>query len=91
MIVYLCIKYEFNTAIFSKDNKRKSFFKQKLKKGHNTQNNRAFYIKSNLTCIYDYICMKYESNNFFNIIMKKKNLGMGQMDRKDGCTYGLQL
>ena len=43
MIIYLSIKFESNTLIFSKDIEPKPFFKveifSKLKKGHNSQNN----------------------------------------------------
>ena len=43
MIIYLCIKFESNTLIFSKDIERKPFFKvenfSKFKMGHNSKNN----------------------------------------------------
>ena len=44
MIIYLCIKYELNTLIFSKDIEQKQFFvntdgTMKLKKGRNSHNN----------------------------------------------------
>ena len=41
MIMYLCIKFESNTLIFSKDIELKPFFSyfSMLKKGHNSQNN----------------------------------------------------
>ena len=43
MIIYLYIKFESNTLIFSKDIEQKPFFKvenfSELKKGNNSQNN----------------------------------------------------
>ena len=37
MIIYLCIKYEFTTLMFSKDIERKQFFN--IEKDRNSENN----------------------------------------------------
>ena len=50
MIIYLCIKYESNTLVFSKDIKRKLFF-QRWKKAVTQKIIGGFYPKSNLTYI----------------------------------------
>ena len=50
MMIYPCVKYEFNTLMFSKDIKLKLFFN--VDKGHNSKNNSGFYPKSNLTYIF---------------------------------------
>ena len=62
MTIYLCMKYESNTPMYSKDIARKPFF---------IRRSRAitliiiggFYPLSNLACIFMfiYLCMKYES------------------------------
>ena len=52
MIIYLCIKYESNTPIFSKNIERKTFFEDE--KGAVTPIVMGgFYPKLNLTPIYD--------------------------------------
>ena len=58
MIIYLCVKYESNKPMYSKDIAQKPFF---------IPRSRAitliiiggFYLYSNLTCI---LCVKYKSN-----------------------------
>ena len=68
MIIYLCIKYESNTLIFSKDIEQKLFFKVenflKLKKGHNSQNNWWILplIESDLHFMIINLCIKFQSN-----------------------------
>ena len=49
MIIYLCVKFEFNTLMFSKDIKLKLF--STLKKGCTPNIIGGFYPKSNLTYI----------------------------------------
>ena len=68
MIIYLCLKYESNTLILSKDIEWKPFFvhtdgTMKLKKDHNSHNTviGGFYPESNLTYII-HLCIKYEFN-----------------------------
>ena len=41
MIIYLCIKFEYNTLIFSKDIERKPFFNYffNIEQGRNSKNN----------------------------------------------------
>ena len=60
MIIYLCMKYEFNTPMFSKDMARKPFFVQ----DHNSDNKRWILslIKLDMYSLIIYLCMKYESN-----------------------------
>ena len=39
MIIYMCMKYESNTSMFSKDTAPKTFFLTEIK-GHNSDNNQ---------------------------------------------------
>ena len=63
MIIYLCMKYESNTPMYSKDIARKPFFIEI--KGHNSDNN--WWILSIIDLdqcfMIIYLCMKYESNS----------------------------
>ena len=70
MIMYLCIKYQSNTLIFSSDIKLKPFYIHtdraiKLKKVHNSHNNWWILPKNELDLYFMiiYLCVKYESNN----------------------------
>ena len=68
MIIYLCIKFESNTLIFSKDIERKPFFKvenfSKSKKGYNFQNNWWILplMELDLRFMIIYLCIKFQSN-----------------------------
>ena len=68
MIIYLCIKFESNTLIFSKDIERKPFFK--LKKSHNSKIIGGFYPKSNLTSFYDYKPLYKISSQYTNLFKR---------------------
>ena len=73
MIIYMCIKYEAYTLIFSKDINRKPFFKQKFKlKRADSQNNWSSLpkIKRDLYSIVMYLYIKYEADT---IIFCKDN------------------
>ena len=72
MIIYLCVKYELNTPMFSKDIKLKLFFN--VEKGRNSKIISGFYPKSNLTYfIIICLCIKYESNSLiFSKVMEQK-------------------
>ena len=63
MIIYLCMKYESNSPMYSKDTVRKPFFYSEIK-GHNSDNNRWILsvIELDLYLMIIYLCMKYESN-----------------------------
>ena len=62
IIIYLCMKYESTTPMFSLDIARKPFFTEI--KGHNSDNNEWILsiIELDLYCMIIYLCMKYESN-----------------------------
>ena len=60
MIIYLCIKYNSNTLIFSKDMEWKPFVSI-LEKGHNSHHNWWILPYIELIMII-YLCIKYESN-----------------------------
>ena len=62
MIIYLCIKYESNAVIFSKDIQQKPFFK--VEKDHNSHNNWWILplIELDLYFMIMYLCIKYDSN-----------------------------
>ena len=64
MIIYLCMKYESNTPMYSKDIARKPFFHMEIK-GHNSDNNWWILsvIQLDLYFMIIYLCMKYESNS----------------------------
>ena len=77
MIIYPCIKFESNTLIFSKDIKRKPFFKyfSTLIKGRNSKNNWWILLKIELDLYFIIICLciKYESNTLiFSKVMARK-------------------
>ena len=63
MIIYLCMEYESNTPMYSKDIARKSVHTEI--KGHNSDNNRWILsvIELDLYFMIIYLCMKYESNS----------------------------
>ena len=62
MIIYLCMKYESNTSMFSKDIARKPFFTEI--KANNSDNNEWILSIINLDLYFMiiYLCMKYEFN-----------------------------
>ena len=64
MIIYLCVKYESNSLLFSKDIARKTFFHTEIK-GYSSDNNWwiSSVIELDLYCMIIYLCMKYESNS----------------------------
>ena len=64
MIIYMCIKYESHTLIFSKDIERKQFFK--AEKGRNSHNNWWILplIELDLYFMIIHLCITYESNIF---------------------------
>ena len=70
MIIYLCTKYQFNTSKLSKDMARKPFFKHenfpKLRRAITPKIIGGFYLKSNLTYIYDYIPVYTISIQYIN-------------------------
>ena len=77
MIIYLCMKFESKTLIFSKDIERKTFFNyfSTLIKGRNSK----YYswilplIELNLYFIIICLCIKYESNTLiFSKVMERK-------------------
>ena len=77
MIIYLCIKFESNTLIFSKDIEQKPFFNyiSTLIKGRNSKNNWWIlpYIELDLYFIIICLCIKYESNTLiFSKVMEQK-------------------
>ena len=95
MIIYLCIKIESNTLIFSKDIERKPFFKvekfSKLKKIHNSENNLWILpsIDLDLHFLIIYLCIKFQSNTPIfskDIAQKAFVLHMGRVDGTDVCT-----
>ena len=63
MIIYLCMKYESNSPMYSKDNARKPFFYTEVK-GNNSDNNWWILpiIELDLYFMIIYLYMKYESN-----------------------------
>ena len=63
MIIYLCMKYEPNTSLYSRDIARKPIFHSEIK-GHNSDNNKWILsvIELDLYFMFIYLCMKYESN-----------------------------
>ena len=77
MIIHLCIKFESNTLILSKDIKRKPFFNyfSTLIKGRNSKNNWWILpsIELDLYFIIICLCIKYESNTLiFSKVMARK-------------------
>ena len=95
MIIYLCINFESNTVIFSKDTEWIPFFKvenfSKLKKGHNSQNNWWILpkIELDLHFMIIYLCIKFQSNiPIFtkDIAWKPFVLRTGWTDRTDVRT-----
>ena len=83
MIIYLCIKYESKTPMFSKDIAQKPFsFKIK---GHNSYNNWWILSISELDLYYMiiYLCMKYESNT----PMFSKDIARKPFFVRTGRTY----
>ena len=64
MIIYLCMKYESNTPMYSKDIARKTIFHTQIK-GHNSDNNRGIlsFIELDLYFMIIYLYVKYESNS----------------------------
>ena len=77
MIIYLCIKFESNTLIFSKDIEQKPFFNcfSTLIKGRNSKIFGGFYPKcsNDLYFIIICLCIKYESNILiFSNVMERK-------------------
>ena len=62
-IIYLCMKCESNSPMYSKDIPWKPFFLPKIK-GHNSDNNWWILqvIELDLYFMIIYLCMKYESN-----------------------------
>ena len=82
MIIYLCMKYESNTSMFSKDIARKPFFTEI--KGHNSDNKWILsIIELDLYCMIIYLCMKYESNTS----MHSKDTARKQFFLCTGCRY----
>ena len=69
MIIYLCIEYESNKPIFSKDIERKPFFEVE-KKGHNSHHIGGFYPKSNLTYLLLIIYLFIKSKSYTLIFLK---------------------
>ena len=65
MIIYLCMKYESISQIYSKDMAPETIFRTEIK-GHNSNNN--WWILSiivlDLYFMIMYLCMKYESNTY---------------------------
>ena len=63
MNIYLCMKYEPNTPMISKDIARKPFSLTEIK-GHNSDNNQwiSSIIELDLYVIIIYLCMQNESN-----------------------------
>ena len=94
MIIYLCIKFESNTLIFSKDMERKPFFTvenfSKLKRAITPKIIGGFYPKSNLTTFYDYIPVYKISIQYTNLFKRYCTeticviYGMDRMDGTDG-------
>ena len=85
MIIYLCIKFESNTLIFSKDIKRKPFFK--VSKWAITS-----IIFGDLHFMIIYLCIKFESNTLIfskDIEWKPFVLHMGWTEQMGwmGQTY----
>ena len=70
MIIYLCIKFESNTLIFSKDIERNPFFKvetfQSWKRAITPKTIDGFYPKANLTYILWYILVYKISIQYTN-------------------------
>ena len=64
MIIYLCMKYESNIPMYSKDIARNLTIFHTEIKGHNPHNNWWILsvIKLDLYFMIIYMCMKYESN-----------------------------
>ena len=64
MIIYLCMKYESNTPMYSKGIIRKPFL-HKVIKGHNSDNDRWILsvIEPDLYFMIIYMCVKHESNS----------------------------
>ena len=96
MIIYLCIKFQSNIPILSKDIARKPFFKgenfSKLKKGHNTQNNwwilPLIKLDLHFTGMIIYLCIKFQSNTpiLSNCVTYGTAGWPGQTDRMDVRT-----
>ena len=82
IIIYLCIKFESNESILSKDNERNQFFKafcqkkkkkkKKSKKGHFTNYSWRIlsFIELDLYLITNFLYIKFESNT--SILSKDK-------------------
>ena len=90
MIIYLCIKYESNTLMFSKYIERKQIFNyfSTLKKGHNSQNNWWILplIELDLHFMIIYLCIKFQSNNqSFQKISHGNHLCYVRDGRTDGA------
>ena len=83
MIIYLCIKYESNTSLFSKDTAQKPFHTEI--KGHNSDNNRWILsiIELDLYLMIIYLCMKYGSNT----PMYSKDIARKPFFIRTGRTY----
>ena len=64
MIIYLCMKYESNSPMFSKRYRPETIFCTEIK-GHNSDNNWWILsvIELDLYFMIIYLCMKYESNS----------------------------
>ena len=78
MIIYLCIKYESNTQMFSKDMEWKPFFvhtdeMMKVKNGHNLHSTLLIspLIELDLYFMIKYLCKKYESNTVYTNLFKR--------------------
>ena len=87
MILYLCINFESNTLIFSKDIEMETIF-QSWKRARTSIIIGGFYPKLKLTCIlWLYTCIKFESNTLiFSKDTKWKPfvLRTGRTGRTDG-------
>ena len=95
MIIYMCIKFESNILIFSKDIAQKPLFKvenfSKVKKGHNSQNNWWILplIELDIQFMIIDLCIKFQSNTpiFSKDIAQKPFVLCTWRGHKNGPNY----